>query len=190
MLQLAASKEDVSRLYGHFRSQGYEGVIAKDPDGAYLLGQRDGSWVKRKPEVTLDVVLLGAVLAVTTKERAGRFGSYVIGARTPEGGWQDIGDVAGLDQERDQQIQTEILRNGLITGRRIERPSSSGVRPGFELRPDIVVTVRFEGVVREPGSGRLSLRDPKLVVIRSDKAAAEADTTKAIEELYLKSRVG
>ena len=188
--QIAASKDDVSRLYGHFRAQGYEGIIAKDPDGQYALGARDPSWRKRKPEITLDLVLLGAVLAVTSKEQAGRFGSYVIGARTPEGSWLDVGDVAGVDRQRDQEIQGEIMRNGLLTGRRIERPSASGVRPGFELRPDIVVTIRFEGITRETGSGKLSLRDPKLVVIRSDKSPTEADSTKSLDELYLRQRVG
>ncbi len=188
--QIAATKDDVNRLYGHFRSQGYEGVIAKDPEGPYLLGQRDGSWLKRKPEITLDVVLLGAVLSVTEKQNAGRFGSYVIAVKTPEGNWQDIGDVAGVDRVRDAEIQSEIMRNGLLTGRRIERPSASGVRPGFELKPDIVATVRFEGIAREMGSGKLSLRDPKLVVIRTDKSADEADSVKDIEELYLRQRVG
>ena len=36
-----------------------------------------------------------------------------------------------------------IAREGLITGRRIERQSASGVRPGFELRPYVTVTVKF-----------------------------------------------
>lgn len=189
--QIAETKEDVNRLYGHFRSQGYEGVIAKDPDGPYLLGTRDPSWLKRKPALTLDVALLGAVLAVTTKEAAGRFGSYVIGVRSADGpGWQDIGDVAGVDRERDLQIQSEIMREGLLTGRRIERQSASGARPGFELRPDLVVTVRFEGVMKEQVTGKLSLRDPKLVVIRSDKSAGEADTVQALEEIHLRQRVG
>lgn len=188
--QMAQNKDDINRLYGHFRAQGYEGVIAKNPHGEYLLGARDAEWRKRKPEITLDLVLLGAVLSVTTKEAAGRFGSYVIGARTVDGAWMDVGDVAGVDRERDLQIQSEIMREGLITGRRIERASSSGVRPGFELKPDLVVTVRFEGIVRENPSGKLALRDPKLVVIRSDKRASECDTVKAIEEIYLRGRVG
>ena len=38
--------------------------------------------------------------------------------------------------------------------------------------------------------GRLTLRDPKLVVIRADKSPHETDSTKAIEELYLKQKVG
>jgi DNA ligase-1 len=118
------------------------------------------------------------------------FGSYVIGARTAEGGFEDVGDVAGVDQARDAEMQGLIMRDGLLTGGQIERASASGVRPGLQLRPSIVVTVRFEGVIRESATGKLSLRDPKLVVIRSDKSPDEADTTSTIESLYLKQKVG
>ena len=83
-----------------------------------------------------------------------------------------------------------VLPYGALTGKRIERQSSSGVRPGYELRPSIVVTVKFEGITRDSAGKRLSLRDPKLVMIRSDKAATEADTSRSIEELYLRQRVG
>jgi DNA ligase-1 len=187
--QLASNKEDLNRLFHHFRAQGYEGIVSKDPSGPYRLGQRDPSWLKRKPEVTLDLVLLGAVLAVTAKENAGKFGSYVIGARATDGTYVDVGDVAGVDRERDLAIQQEIFRDGLLTGRQIERPSASGVRPGYELRPGIVVTVRFEGITRE-STGKLALRDPKLVAIRSDKNPGEADLVTALEEAYLRQRVG
>ena len=187
--QLANNKEELSRLFHHFRAQGYEGIVSKDPNGPYRLGQRDPSWLKRKPEVTLDLVLLGAILAVTTKETAGKYGSYVIGARAVDGSFVDVGDVAGVDKERDLVIQQEIFRDGLFTGRNIERPSASGVRPGYELRPGIVVTVRFEGITRE-SKGELKLRDPKLVAIRSDKNPSEADLVTALEEIYLRQRVG
>lgn len=188
--QMANHKDDVNRLFHHFRAQGYEGVITKDLNGPYLLSTRDPNWMKRKPEITLDLVVMGATYAVTTKENAGLFGSYVIGARLLEGGFQIVGDVAGLDRVRDAEIQQEIMREGLLTGRRIERPSASGVRPGVELRPEIVITVKFEGIVKDQVDGRLSLRDPKVVMIRSDKSSSESDTTRAIEELYLRQRVG
>jgi DNA ligase-1 len=187
--QLANNKEELSRLFHHFRAQGYEGIVSKDPNGPYRLGQRDPSWLKRKPEVTLDLVLLGAVLAVTTKENVGRFGSYVIGARAADGSFVDVGDVAGVDKERDLVIQQDIFRDSLFTGRQIERASASGVRPGYEMRPGIVVTVRFEGIMRE-SSGKLALRDPKLVAIRSDKNPSEADLVTSLEEIYLRQRVG
>jgi DNA ligase-1 len=188
--QLAESREDVNRLFFHFRAQGYEGVITKDLAGPYRLAERDPSWLKRKPEITLDLVLLGAVFAVTSKENVGVFGSYVIGAKRPDGSFEDVGDVAGVDRLRDLEIQGEIAREGLATGRRIERPSASGVRSGMELRPSIVVTVKFEGIARDVVTGRLGLRSPKLAAIRADKPASEADTVQAIEAIYLKQRVG
>ncbi|APR81194.1 ATP-dependent DNA ligase [Minicystis rosea] len=188
--QLAEDRDDVNRLFYHFRAQGYEGVIAKDLAGAYRLAERDPTWLKRKPEITLDLVLLGAVFAVTSKDNVGIFGSYVIGARRPDGSFEDVGDVAGVDKIRDAEIQSEIVRDGLATGRRVERKSASGVRAGLELLPRIVVTVRFEGIARDTGDGRLALRGPKLVAIRADKPAGEADTTAEIEALYLRQRVG
>ena len=186
--QLAHTKDDVSRLFHHFQNQGYEGIIAKDLEGAYHINTRDPAWVKRKPLITLDLALLGGVLAVTTKERTAMFGSYVIGARREDGSFEDVGDVAGVDVERDRVIQAEIVREGLITGRRIERPSASGVRPGLELRPHVVVTIKFEGITRDATTKKLSLRDPKIATLRTDKSVFEADTLRSIEELAMRER--
>ena len=118
------------------------------------------------------------------------FGSYVIGARGPDNAFVDVGDVAGVDTVKDAQIQSEIMREGLITGRRIERASASGVRPGMDLRPRIVVTVKFEGILKDPMTEELKLRSPKVVQIRADKTAAEADTLKDLERIWLKDRMG
>ncbi|MCA9064530.1 MAG: hypothetical protein KDA96_15775, partial [Planctomycetaceae bacterium] len=68
--------------------------------------------------------------------------------------------------------------------------SASGARPGIALRPSIVITTRFEGIARDQVTGALSLRDPKIVVIRSDKNASEADSIADMEEIYLRQRVG
>lgn len=118
------------------------------------------------------------------------FGSYVIGARNAEGGYDDVGDVAGVDRVRDAEIQQMILRDGLVTGKRIERPSASGRRPGIELTPSIVITVKFEGITRSAADGTLKLRDPKVAVLRPDKSASEADHVDALQEIYLRMRVG
>ena len=186
--QLANNKEDVNRFFHHFRAQGYEGIIAKDLVGTYHLASRDPSWIKRKPEITLDLVITGGTMAVTSKESAGMFGSYVISARNANTNgplFEMVGDVAGLDVARDRQIQNDVMQRGLLTGRKFERQSASGTRPGWEFAPQIVVTVKFEGIIRDSSSGKLSLRDPKIAMIRADKSANEADTTQSIEELYL-----
>lgn len=190
--QLANNKDDVNRFFHHFRAQGYEGIIAKDLLGTYHVATRDPSWIKRKPEITLDLVITGGTMAVTTKESAGMFGSYVISARSVAPGgapFEIVGDVAGLDVVRDRQIQNDVMQRGLLTGRKFERQSASGTRPGWEFSPQIVVTVKFEGIIRENVTGKLSLRDPKIAMIRADKTANEADTTHAIDELYLNQRL-
>jgi DNA ligase 1 len=190
--QLANSKEEVSRIFHHFRAQGYEGIISKDLGGQYHIAARDPSWVKRKPEITLDLVITGGTIAVTSKENAGMFGSYVISARntnTALDPFEIVGDVAGLDVVRDRQIQNDVMQRGLLTGRKFERRSASGTRPGWEFLPQLVVTVKFEGIIRDNATGKLSLRDPKIAMIRADKSASEADTTQAIDQLYLNQRL-
>jgi DNA ligase-1 len=187
--QLATSVEEVNRRFQYFRNQGHEGIICKDFEGPYRIATRDPTWVKRKPEVTLDLVLTAGVFAVTTKATAGMFGSYALGARRSDGSFEDVGDVAGLDVERDRAIQNTIAFEGLIMGR-TERPSSSGVRPGLELRPHLVATIKFEGVVKDAATQRLSLRDPKIATLRPDKSASEASTIADIEALYRKERLG
>jgi DNA ligase-1 len=139
-----------------------------------------------------DNVLLGAIFAVTQKDNVGLFGSYVLGARTTEGGFVDVGDVAGLDRGRDGEIQAEIAREGLLTGRRIERTSAAGKVTGLDLRPHIVVTVRFEGLVKDGAEDEAlpKLRDPKIVAVRADKGPFEADTTRALTELWVRQRMG
>ena len=46
-----------------------------------------------------------------------------------------------------------------------------------------------EGIVRDAVTRKYSLRDPKIVLIRSDKSASEADEASALEKLYLDQRL-
>jgi DNA ligase-1 len=97
------------------------------------------------------------------------FGSYVIAAKQTDGTFLDVGDVAGVDRAKDQQIQETIMKEGLITGNHVERTGVSGKRPGIELRPFLVAVIKFEGLLKEPVTGEIKLRGPKLVALRPDK---------------------
>lgn len=171
--QLANSAQDVNRLYHHFRSQGHEGVITKDLSAPYLIDTRDPTWLKRKPTLTLDLVLIGATYSVTTQNE-GMFGSWVVGARNGTL-IEDVGDVDGVDRVRDAEICDEIFRHALITGRQIKRTLSMGKRVGVELFPRLVVTVICQGVIRGT-DGKWSLRHPRIAVLRTDKTPEEADS--------------
>lgn len=131
-------------------------------------------------------MLLGATFSVDTT-RVGAFGSYIVEALSPDGSFKDIGDVDGVDREKDAQIQELIVRHGLLTGRRIERKLTHGIRAGLEFVPSIVAMVQFQKVTRE-SNGTLSLRHPVIKAIRSDKSATEADTVESIRDLSARTR--
>ncbi len=186
--QLATSRDELKRLFQFYRGQGYEGGVAKVPQSPYHLGRRDRAWMKMKPEVTLDLALIGAFYSMGSGGARG-FGSYLLGARDATGGMVEVGEVAGVDREGTLSIAGTIASQALLDGRSIERPGATGSKLGVGLVPAIVVTVRFEGVVRDT-DGRLALRDPKIIALRPDKAASECDLAARIEELHVRGRLG
>jgi DNA ligase-1 len=187
--QMASSREDLKRLFQFFRGQGYEGGVAKIPESPYHLGRRDRAWTKMKPEITLDLALIGAFYSMGSGGARG-FGSYLLGARSRESAEMvEVGEVAGVDREGTLALASAIASQGLLTGRTIERPGATGAKLGVGLTPSLVVTVRFEGVVRDV-DGKLALRDPKIIALRPDKSAAECDPAERIEEIHVRGRLG
>jgi len=81
------------------------------------------------------------------------------------------------------------MSGNLFTGRTLTHDSAQGQRAGFEVMPEIMVTVQFEGVVRDKGDS-FSLRDPRIVAIRNEELTPDdADTAETIEGLYLRERL-
>lgn len=184
------ARPEMMRLYELFRSQGYEGGIAKDPAATYELGQRSDRWTKLKPAITLDLAVTGALYTTSAEGPGTTFGTYLVSALTEGPSLVEVGRVQGLGALDSARLVQSILDEGLLTGRTIERDTSSGRKAGVELRPGIVATVRFEGIVRDD-TGTLSLRDPKILRIRTgEKDLSELDGVKAIEALFQKQTLG
>ena len=187
--ELVKDRESMRRLYELFRSQGHEGGIAKDPNGPYELGRRSDRWTKLKPALTLDLAVTGALYTTSADGPGATFGTYLIAALGEGPGLTEVGRVQGLGARDSAQLVQAILDEGLLTGRSLERQTSSGLKAGVELRPGIVATVRFEGVVRDE-AGVLSLRDPKIVRIRTgEKDLSEIDRVRTLGDLHLRQRL-
>jgi DNA ligase-1 len=187
---LVRTRPDMMRLYELFRTQGYEGGVAKDPESPYELGQRSPRWTKLKPAITLDLAVTGALYTTSADGPGAMFGTYLVSALAEGPTLVEVGRVQGLGAQDSARVVQSILDEGLLSGRTIERDTSSGRKAGVELRPGIVATVRFEGVVRDE-TGQLALRDPKIVRVRTgEKDLGELDKTKSIEELFLKQGLG
>lgn len=69
----ASSDEEVSEILADYMAAGYEGAIAKDPDGLYAFGERTSWWLKLKPVRTIDLTITGTVEGLG--KHAGRLGA-------------------------------------------------------------------------------------------------------------------
>ena len=188
--EVVKSKPEMRRLYELFRSQGYEGGIAKTIDAPYDLGRRSDSWTKLKPAITLDLAVTGALYTTGASDPSAAFGTYLISALAEGPSLVEVGRVQGLGAQDSARLVQSILDDGLLTGRTLERETSSGRKAGVELRPGIVATVRFEGVVRDD-NGVLNLRDPKILRVRTgEKDLSELDQVSTIDTLFARQRHG
>jgi DNA ligase-1 len=194
----ASNVPELNQLHELYRRQGYEGSIAKAPSSPYVLGDRSAQWMKRKPIVTLDFVVTAAFFAV---ESSGfrTFNPYLISGFDEKSRLVPVGTCGGLDRAESEEMVRLITTNGLVTGRRLERVGSTGTQPGVELRPFIVVTVKFEAIVDASDSANFvrdqqvaaeyTLRSPQIVHIRAnEKEVGEVASTHDLKVLYMKQR--
>ena len=90
----AAWQEGMRRLEDALAA-GHEGVMVKSLTDPYAAGRRGRSWMKVKPEHTLDLVVLGAEWGYG--RRTGFLSNLHLGARDPDGGELHQPDGSGAD---------------------------------------------------------------------------------------------
>src|SRR5262249_27755970 len=75
---------EAEAFFEEARAAGHEGVMAKALDAPYEAGARGGAWLKIKPAVTLDLVVLAAEWG--HGRRTGWLSNLHLGARDPASG--------------------------------------------------------------------------------------------------------
>ncbi|MEJ5869402.1 ATP-dependent DNA ligase [Pseudokineococcus sp. 5B2Z-1] len=167
----AASRDALAR--------GHEGVVVKAADAPYAAGRRGAAWVKVKPRLTLDLVVLAAEHG--SGRRRGTLSNLWLGARDPEGRFGPPGGVVMLGKTfkglTDAMLawQTERLRDLAVD------------EDGWvvRVRPELVVEIALDGVQRSPRyPAGLALRFARVLAHRPDKPASEADVVEAVERLH------
>ena len=156
-------------------ARGHEGVVVKSLAGTYAMGRRGGGWVKVKPRLTLDLVVLAAEWG--HGRRTGRLSNLHLGARDPDGRYGPVGDFVMLGKTfkglTDAMLawQTEHLQQ-LATG---------STRWRVDVRPELVVEIAFDGVQSSPRyPAGVALRFARVLAHRPDKPAGQADTIDAV----------
>jgi DNA ligase-1 len=152
-------------------AHGHEGVVVKALDAPYAMGRRGAGWVKVKPRITLDLVVLAAEWG--HGRRSGWLSNLHLGARDPDGRYGPPGGFVMLGKT------FKGLTDAMLAWQteRLQALATRTTRWVVEVRPELVVEIAFDGVQTSPRyPAGLALRFARVLAHRPDKVAADADT--------------
>jgi DNA ligase-1 len=171
----ASSPEELERLFAAAQARGNEGLMIKNPESRYTPGSRGKAWLKFKRELaTLDVVV--TAVEYGHGKRIGVLSDYTFAV------WEgdalaNVGKAySGLSDAEIVQMTQWFLEHTL---------EDQGFRRMVE--PKMVLEVAFNNVMRsDRHASGYALRFPRIVRLRPDKPAEEADTLERVKEIYEK----
>ena len=173
----AASPEELEELFAAAQSRGNEGLMIKDLDSAYTPGTRGKSWLKMKRKLaTLDVVV--TAVEYGHGKRVGVLSDYTF---------------AVWDPNKDKLLNIGKAYSGLTDAEIAEMTQwfldHTVEDQGFRrvVEPTIVLEVAFNNMMQsDRHESGYALRFPRIVRLRPDKSAEEADTIERAREIYEK----
>jgi ATP-dependent DNA ligase len=169
----ASSPEQLEELFLAAQARGNEGLMIKDLNSPYTPGKRGKSWLKMKRELaTLDVVV--TAVEYGHGKRIGVLSDYTFGVWDGER-LVNIGKAySGLTDAEIAEMTQWFLDHTL---------EDQGFRRVVE--PKIVIEVAFNNMMRsDRHDSGYALRFPRIVRLRPDKSAEEADTIETAKTIY------
>ena len=169
----AASADELEELFGAAQERGNEGLMIKDLNSAYTPGKRGKSWLKMKRELaTLDVVVTAVEFG--HGKRIGVLSDYTFAVWNGDR-LENIGKAySGLTDAEIAEMTQWFLAHTV---------TDEGFRRTVE--PKIVLEVAFNNMMQsDRHESGYALRFPRIVRLRRDKSAEEADTTERAREIY------
>lgn len=169
-----ATLPEAERFYAAAAAAGYEGVMAKALASRYTPGARGRGWLKIKHARTLDLVIVAADRGYG--RRHGWLSNYYLGARDEaRGGFAVVGKTfKGLTDDQFEEMTSRLL------ALRTEETRGTVI-----VKPEVVVEVAYNDIQRSSRyESGMALRFARIVRIRDDKAAAEADTLAAVSSAF------
>ena len=171
----AASVDELEELFSAARARGNEGLMIKDLNSSYAPGKRGKSWLKMKRELaTLDVVV--TAVEYGHGKRIGVLSDYTF---------------AVWDENQDRLVNIGKAYSGLTDAEISEMTKwfleHTVEDQGFRrvVEPKIVLEVAFNNMMRsDRHESGYALRFPRIVRLRPDKSAADADTIERAREIW------
>jgi DNA ligase-1 len=170
---MAHTTEDLEQLFTAARNRGNEGLMIKDLESFYTPGRRGKSWLKMKRELaTLDVVV--TAVEYGHGKRIGVLSDYSFAV------WDgdrlvNIGKAySGLTDAEIAEMTKWFLAHTI---------SEHGLR--LEVEPKIVLEVAFNNMMRSTRhESGYALRFPRILRLRPDKLAEDADTIQTVQGIF------
>jgi DNA ligase 1 len=170
-----AAAEQLSR---EALAAGHEGVVVKGLDSVYAAGRRGKSWIKVKPVLTYDLVVLAVEWG--SGRRTGQLSNLHLGALDPTGEFGDPGGYVMVGKT------FKGLTDELLRWQTEHFPSIETHRSAYavHVRPVTVVEIAIDGVQRSTRyPGGVALRFARVKGYRPDKRPDEADTIQTLRDL-------
>ena len=185
------SPVEVARLNVEYRKKGFEGIMIKRLDGAYVPGRTGWRWVKMKEAEdaigklsdTVDCVVMG-YSAGRGKRATFGLGQFLVGVRSGDR-FKTISKVGtGLTDEQFRSLR-KLLTKCTVPNKPEEYDVNKILEPDYWVFPEIVVEIAADEITKSPShTTGLALRFPRLVKFRQDKSPNEATTTLEVEKLF------
>jgi DNA ligase-1 len=152
-------------------ARGHEGLVVKALESPYSMGRRGAGWVKVKPRITLDLVVIGVEWG--HGRRSGWLSNLHLGARDPDGRFGPAGGYVMLGKT------FKGLTDAMLAWQteRLQELALDATGWQVTVRPELVVEIAFDGVQTSPRyPAGVALRFARVLAHRRDKPAREADT--------------
>ena len=158
---------------GDCRQQGTEGVMLKRLSSAYMPGRPTGLWWKKKIDpYTMDAVLIAAEPG--RGRRAGLLSAYTFGV------WDDGGKLVPITKAYSGLTDAEMAE----VDRFARRHTLARHGPVHSVEPLLVFEIGFEAIQQSTRhKSGIAVRFPRMLRMRKDKPAAEADTLATMRQL-------
>jgi DNA ligase 1 len=169
----ASAADDLEQLFTASQARGNEGLMIKDLASTYSPGKRGKAWLKMKRELaTLDVVV--TAVEYGHGKRIGVLSDYTF-AVWDKDKLVNIGKAySGLTDVEIAEMTKWFLEHTV---------EDQGLR--LVVEPKIVLEVAFNNMMEsERHESGYALRFPRIVRLRPDKSAEEADTIETVRKIY------
>lgn len=160
-------------------ARGHEGVVVKSLGAPYAMGRRGAGWIKVKPRLTLDLVVLAAEWG--HGRRTGYLSNLHLGARDPDGEYGPPGGFVMLGKT------FKGLTDAMLAWQteRLHSLATDSQKWQVDVRPELVVEIAFDGVQTSPRyPAGMALRFARVLAHRPDKPAAQADTIGTVRRYH------